>query len=86
MSIFWLTLGFLSQFMFALRFAIQWIATEKKKTVHVPEAFWYFSILGSIGLLIYSIHRKDPVFIVGQLFGFVVYARNIYFIRRNRPS
>ena len=84
MTAFWLALGFASQFMFSLRFLVQWIATERKKQVHFPDAFWYFSVAGSLGLLVYSIHRKDPVFILGQCFGLIVYSRNIYFVHRNK--
>ena len=31
-------------------------------------------------LLAYAIYRMDPVFILGQAMGLVIYARNIYFI------
>ena len=42
-----------------------------------------FSILGGITLLVYAIHRKDPVFIMGQATGLFIYARNIYFINKH---
>jgi lipid-A-disaccharide synthase-like uncharacterized protein len=35
-------------------------------------------------LLAYAIHRRDPVFIVGQAAGFFIYTRNLWFI--HRPS
>ena len=79
---FWIYLGLFSQFMFFLRFVVQWIASEIKKKSYLPVAFWYISIIGSTGLLIYSIHRKDPVFILGQSAGFLLYLRNIYFSRK----
>ena len=80
MNKFWLALGFLSQFMFFMRFLIQWIETERKKESHIPVVFWYLSILGGIGLLAYSLYRRDPVFIAGNSIGILVYARNLYFI------
>ena len=46
----------------------------------MPNAFWVFSIFGSLILLIYAIHQRDPVFILGQSFGMIVYFRNIALI------
>lgn len=68
--------------LFAARFLVQWIASEIKKVSYLPSSFWYLSILGSIGLLIYAIYRKDPVFILGQGMAMIIYVRNIMLIRR----
>jgi lipid-A-disaccharide synthase-like uncharacterized protein len=56
------------------------VATEKARASIIPETFWYFSFAGGSMLLAYAIYRSDPVFIVGQAAGLVIYARNIYFI------
>ncbi len=77
----WLAVGLLSQFVFAGRFIIQWIASELRKSSYIPGIFWYLSIVGSLGLLVYSIHRKDPVFILGQACGLIIYVRNIMLTR-----
>ncbi|MGP3778906.1 lipid-A-disaccharide synthase N-terminal domain-containing protein [Halanaerobium saccharolyticum] len=82
----WIIIGFVGQAMFTLRFVIQWIASEKAKKSIVPNAFWYFSIAGSLTLLVYAIHRRDPVFIVGQSTGSFIYLRNLYLIKKNRKS
>ncbi len=74
---YWLILGFIAQAMFSGRMLVQWIVTEKRRRSYVPKAFWYLSLFGSALLLMYAVHRKDPVFILGQAFGFVVYVRNI---------
>jgi lipid-A-disaccharide synthase-like uncharacterized protein len=76
----WITIGFTAQFMFSMRFIVQWLATEKARASIIPEAFWYFSFAGGAMLLAYAIYRMDPVFILGQGMGLVIYARNIYFI------
>lgn len=81
---FWLILGLAGQFMFFMRFFIQWLASEKEKKSVIPVAFWYFSLGGSIILLTYAIHRKDPVFILGQSMGFLIYARNLILIARHK--
>jgi len=80
----WVSLGLLGQLCFFLRFFIQWIASEKKKKSTIPIAFWFFSIAGGVILLIYSIYRKDPVFILGQSMGILIYFRNLYFIYRKK--
>ena len=35
-------------------------------------------------MLAYAIYREDPVFILGQALGLVIYARNIWLIRQNK--
>ena len=82
----WLIIGFLGQALFSARFIIQWIASEKQRKSVVPLAFWYFSLFGGLVLLAYAIHRRDPVFILGQAFGAVIYLRNLYFIYRERNA
>ena len=79
----WLLIGFVGQACFFGRFLIQWIVSERRRQSVVPVAFWYFSIVGGVILLAYAIHRRDPVFIVGQAVGLFVYARNLYLIGRH---
>ena len=79
-----LIVGFVGQGLFASRFIIQWIYSEKKGESHIPIIFWYLSIFGGIGLLIYAIYRKDPVIISGQSFGLFIYLRNLYLIYKNK--
>lgn len=81
---FWLVVGFFGQTLFSLRFIVQWFASEREKKSVIPVAFWYFSLAGGITLLVYAIHRRDPVFILGQASGLIVYFRNLYFVRRER--
>ena len=83
-EIVWLAIGFLAQLMFSMRFIVQWIASERARRSIVPEMFWYFSVLGGAMLLAYAIYRADPVFILGQATGLLIYARNIYFIWNNK--
>jgi len=82
----WLGVGFLGQVMFSMRFLIQWLVSEWRRRSIVPIAFWYFSLAGGVTLLSYAIYREDPVFIVGQGAGLVIYARNLYLIHRNRQE
>ena len=85
LELIFLIIGFTGQGLFASRFIIQWIYSEKKKESVIPIAFWYLSIFGGIGLLTYAIFRKDPVIITGQLFGLIIYIRNLILIyKKNR--
>jgi lipid-A-disaccharide synthase-like uncharacterized protein len=81
---FWLIVGFTGQILFSLRFFVQWLASEKEKKSVIPISFWYFSLGGSFLLLAYAIHRQDPVFILGQSLGFVIYIRNLVLIGREK--
>ena len=77
-----LVIGFAGQAMFFMRFFVQWLYSEKHKRSLIPTAFWYFSLGGSFLLMTYAIFKKDPVFIVGQSTGFIIYTRNLILIRR----
>ncbi len=79
---FWLTVGFLGQALFSMRFIVQWIKSERMKRSVVPLAFWYFSLAGGAALFVYALHRSDPVFIVGQGLGIFIYLRNLWLIYR----
>ena len=81
---FWILLGFVAQALFTGRFLVQWIASERAKRSVIPVAFWFFSLGGGALLLVYAIQRQDPVFIVGQAMGLVIYIRNLYLIRGER--
>lgn len=80
----WITIGLTAQVLFFLRFLIQWIVSERKKESVIPIQFWYLSIAGSLMLLMYSIWRKDPVFIVGQCMGSIIYVRNLLLIYKKQ--
>jgi len=78
----WVAVGLFGQLMFTGRFIVQWLASEKARRSVVPVTFWYFSILGSLIVLAYGIHKLDPVIILGQLPGTVIYSRNLWLIRK----
>jgi len=82
----WILIGLAGQALFSARFIVQWIASEIKKRSVVPVSFWFLSIGGSLVLLAYAIHRKDPVFILGQSAGLLIYSRNLVLIKKNRNA
>ena len=83
---YWLAIGFAGQAFFFGRFFVQWLASERRKESVIPRAFWFLSLGGGLVLLAYAIHRRDPVFIVGQATGLFIYLRNLWFIYRPRTG
>ena len=83
---FWVVFGLFGQTCFFMRFFVQWIASERRGESVIPVHFWYFSIFGSIILLTYAIHREDPVFILGQSMGSVIYIRNLVLISKKKKE
>ncbi len=83
-EVLWIAIGLAGQAMFSMRFLIQWLASEREGRSIIPIAFWYFSIAGGVTLLAYAIYRQDPVFILGQSTGVLIYARNLYLIHGER--
>jgi lipid-A-disaccharide synthase-like uncharacterized protein len=83
-SLGWLALGFAGQALFSARFLVQWVYSERHRQSLIPVAFWYFSLAGGATLFAYALHIGDPVFILGQSMGVLIYSRNLYFIHRRR--
>lgn len=80
----WLAIGFLGQALFGARFLVQWLSSERSRRSVIPMSFWYLSLGGGLILLSYAIYRHDPVFMVGQMTGSVIYVRNIQLRTRER--
>jgi len=80
----WVLLGYAGQTLFAMRFIVQWVASERVGRSVIPVAFWFFSIGGGVLLFFYALYIRDPVFIIGQGLGLFVYLRNLYFVFRER--
>ncbi len=82
----WKLIGWLGNVVFFSRFVVQWYATEKRKQVVVPSAFWWLSLSGSLLLLSYAFYRKDSVFIFANLFSWIPYIRNLVIHRRHKDA
>jgi lipid-A-disaccharide synthase-like uncharacterized protein len=81
-----LVFGLAGQALFSARFLVQWWASERAGRSVVPDSFWYLSIGGALALLAYALMRADPVFVIGQALGLVVYLRNLRLIHRAGPG
>lgn len=80
----WVMVGLGGQLLFSARFLVQWIASERARKSVMPVVFWHFSMVGGVVLLAYAIWRRDPVFILGQATGVLIYARNLWLIHAER--
>ena len=78
--------GTVGQFTFTLRFIYQWRYSARAGESLLPTTFWLISLLGSGMIIAYAIIRRDPVLILGQSTGFVVYLRNIMISRKAARS
>jgi len=83
----WEVIGWLGNAFFFSRFFVQWYATEKRKQVVVPAAFWWLSLAGSLFLLGYAVfHQRDSVFIFAYAFTWIPYIRNLVIHRRHTAA
>lgn len=85
-STLWIAFGLTGNALFFSRFLIQWLASEKAGKSVVPTAFWYLSLAGSAVLLVYALHKRDPVFILAFLPNAFVYIRNLQLIRKEEDG
>lgn len=80
----WVAVGLGGQCAFFARMMVQWVVSEKSRKSQVPEAFWWFSLVGGVCLFIYFVWRVDMVGVLGQSTGIVIYARNLRLIWKER--
>lgn len=81
-SIWWTLFGLLGNALFASRFVVQWLHSEKKQRIVVPPIFWHLSFWGSVIALVYSFHTDKLPFILSFLFLPVLYFRNLVLLKR----
>ena len=80
----WVTIGFVGQGLFFMRWIMQWFKSEREGESTIPISFWYLSLIGGLITLAYAIYRRDPVFIAGQSIASVVYIRNLMLLYRHK--
>mgnify|MGYP002784965883 FL=1 len=71
-------IGGLGQLLLNFRYLYQWYQSERAQESVLPLGFWLISAAASVMVVIYGFYRHDPVLLVAQGMGFVVYLRNIY--------
>lgn len=73
---FWSLLGTTGMLMLNLRYLYQWYRSEQLKESVLPFGFWIISAIASLVVVIYGYQKNDPVLIVSQGMGLIVYIRN----------
>lgn len=79
-----LIFGSMGQIIFTLRFVYQWLYSRRKNESMLPLGFWLISLSGSLIIVAYALYRRDPVLILGQSTGLIVYCRNIYILKKSK--
>lgn len=84
----WMLVGWAGQFLFLLRFPLQWNHLETRGVVEFGLGFWATSLAGSLLLTLYALSRHDWVIVSGQGLGLLVYTRNLamHLAPRHRPA
>ena len=82
----WKVVGLIGQVTFGSRFIIQWLVSEKEGRSVIPVSFWYLSVIGAAITLVYAVHIEEPVFMLPQLAALLIYARNLYFVQREKRA
>lgn len=80
----WLGIGLIGQIAFSGRMILQWIVSEKRRESVITESFWWFSLFGSVTLFCYFVWRQEPIGMLGQASGVVIYARNLRLIYKHK--
>jgi lipid-A-disaccharide synthase-like uncharacterized protein len=80
----WLLFGIAAQIIFAMRFVVQWIASERAGQSIMPPAFWFFSVLGGALTFVYGVVRREPIIIFAQVLAIFIYVRNLMLIFRSK--
>lgn len=80
----WIGIGLGGQLAFSGRMVLQWLVSERRRESVITESFWWFSLMGGLALFSYFVWRQDPVGILGQATGIVIYARNLRLIAKQK--
>lgn len=82
----WEMIGLFGQALFMGRWVVQWFVSERRKESVIPMIYWYMSLVGAAIVLAYGIAILNKVIILGQVFGVVVYLRNLAMIAKRGGS
>jgi lipid-A-disaccharide synthase-like uncharacterized protein len=76
------------QLLFFSRMLVQYIASERRKRVVLPVAFWWISMAGAAVTLLAlaNMPRPSPVLILAQVGGLLIYSRNLVLHNRQERA
>jgi lipid-A-disaccharide synthase-like uncharacterized protein len=83
----WKLIGFAGCALFTGRWLVQVHATQRRGSVSVPPAFWWFSIAGSVLMLSYfSIGAPDAVGVLSNLLPLAIAGFNLRVVQQERRT
>lgn len=85
-SVYWTIFGVIGNGMFAARFIVQWLHSEREKRLLVPPIFWHISFWASLMNLVYGLHIDKLPIILGTVFLPFLYGRNLLLLRRSSAA
>jgi lipid-A-disaccharide synthase-like uncharacterized protein len=74
--------GVFGQLLLNCRYFYQWYFSEKAKESILPLGFWVISAIASVMVVVYSIYKQEPVLLIAQALGILVYVRNIFIFKK----
>jgi lipid-A-disaccharide synthase-like uncharacterized protein len=78
--------GAVGQLALNLRFVYQWYYSEKVQESSFPYGFWQISVWASVLVIFYALFHPvlgfDPVLLLSQSLGIIVYVRNMVIARK----
>jgi lipid-A-disaccharide synthase-like uncharacterized protein len=74
--------GVFGQLLLNCRYLYQWYFSEKAKESILPLGFWVISAIASVMVVVYSIYKQEPVLLIAQALGILVYVRNIFIFKK----
>jgi lipid-A-disaccharide synthase-like uncharacterized protein len=77
-------IGVVGQLLLNCRYLYQWYFSEKANESVLPLGFWIISAVASVMVVVYSIYKQEPVLLVAQGLGIIVYARNTIIYRKHK--
>jgi lipid-A-disaccharide synthase-like uncharacterized protein len=79
-------IGAIGQLGLNFRFVYQWICAERTKESVLPAGFWLISVWASVLVIVYSlfhpVYGYEPVLLVSQGLGIIIYIRNLILLAR----
>ena len=83
----WKLVGYLGVLLFTSRWFVQMVATKRHGRVHMPRAFWWLSVAGSLMLVSYfTFGKNDSVGVLSNLFPAFVAIYNLAVDFRHRQG
>lgn len=82
----WHFFGLFGVTLFASRFWVQWLRSERHQKSHVGRTFWWISLIGAIISALYFIKLHDIVNCFGPCLGMLPYIRNLMLLNKQHSK